>query len=39
MHARGAGTYGTVTVTPDVTPCTRAAFLSEVGKRTETFPR
>ncbi|MEU8587768.1 catalase [Streptomyces sp. NPDC048664] len=39
VHARGAGAYGTFTVTADVTPYTRAAFLSEVGKRTETFLR
>lgn len=37
VHARGAGAYGTFTVTADVTPYTRAAFLSEVGKQTETF--
>ncbi|MEU9129064.1 catalase [Kitasatospora sp. NPDC048540] len=39
VHARGAGAYGTFTVTADVTPYTRAAFLSEVGKQTETFLR
>ncbi|MFK0285732.1 catalase [Streptomyces sp. NPDC090499] len=39
VHARGAGAYGTFTVTADVTPYTRAAFLSEVGKETETFLR
>lgn len=39
MHARGAGAYGTFTVTADVTPYTRAAFLSEVGKQTEVFLR
>ncbi|GAA2400213.1 hypothetical protein GCM10010255_36410 [Streptomyces coeruleofuscus] len=33
VHARGAGAYGTFTVTADVTPYTRAAFLSEIGKR------
>ena len=39
VHAKGSGAYGTFTVTGDVTRYTRAAFLSEVGKRTETFLR
>ncbi|WP_199742345.1 catalase [Streptomyces triticirhizae] len=39
VHARGAGAYGTFTVTADVTPYTRAAFLSEIGKETEVFLR
>ncbi|MEW2622539.1 catalase [Streptomyces sp. NPDC048106] len=39
VHARGAGAYGTFTVTADVTPYTRAAFLSEAGKETEVFLR
>lgn len=39
VHARGAAAYGTFTVTADVTPYTRATFLSEVGKQTETFLR
>lgn len=39
VHARGAGAYGTFTVTADVTRYTRAKFLSEVGKQTETFLR
>ena len=39
VHAKGSGAYGTFTVTNDVTRYTRAAFLSEVGKRTETFLR
>ncbi|MEC4018320.1 catalase [Streptomyces sp. H27-D2] len=39
VHARGAGAYGTFTVTADVTKYTRAKFLSEVGKETETFAR
>ncbi|MFF7727210.1 catalase [Streptomyces sp. NPDC008001] len=39
VHARGAGAYGTFTVTADVTEFTRAKFLSEVGKQTETFLR
>ncbi|WHM36732.1 catalase [Streptomyces sp. BPTC-684] len=39
VHARGAGAYGTFTLTRDVTQWTRAKFLSEVGKQTETFLR
>ncbi|GAB2779855.1 catalase [Streptomyces daliensis] len=39
VHARGAGAYGTFTVTADVTKYTRAKFLSEIGKKTETFLR
>ncbi|NEE42467.1 catalase, partial [Streptomyces sp. SID7982] len=39
VHARGAGAYGTFTLTRDVSQWTRAKFLSEVGKRTETFLR
>ncbi|MDT3396363.1 catalase [Streptomyces sp. B1866] len=39
VHARGAGAYGTFTVTADVTPYTRAKFLSEIGKQTEVFLR
>ncbi|CAM5278460.1 catalase [Streptomyces hirsutus] len=39
VHARGAGAYGTFTATADVTKCTRAGFLSEVGEGTEVFQR
>ncbi|MEV6394404.1 catalase [Streptomyces sp. NPDC051907] len=39
VHARGSGAYGYFEVTDDVTGFTRADFLSEVGKRTETFLR
>ncbi|WP_030545049.1 catalase [Streptomyces albus] len=39
VHARGAGAYGTFTVTADVTKYTRAKFLSQVGKETEVFLR
>ncbi|WP_165986119.1 catalase [Streptomyces sp. YIM 98790] len=39
VHARGAGAYGTFTVTADVTGYTRAKFLSEIGKETEVFLR
>ncbi|MFJ8078295.1 catalase [Streptomyces sp. NPDC096176] len=39
VHARGSGAYGYFEVTDDVTGYTKADFLSEVGKRTETFLR
>ena len=39
MHAKGSAAYGKFTVTHDVTKYTRAAFLSKVGKETETFLR
>ena len=39
VHARGSGAYGTFVVTADLTAFTRARFVSEVGKRTETFAR
>ncbi|MET9109892.1 catalase [Streptomyces zhihengii] len=39
VHARGSGAYGYFEVTDDVTAYTRADFLSEVGRRTETFLR
>ncbi|HXQ61340.1 MAG TPA: catalase [Acidimicrobiales bacterium] len=39
VHARGSGAYGTFVVTADVTAFTRARFVSQVGKRTETFVR
>jgi len=39
VHAKGAGAYGYFEVTADVTPYTKAAFLSEVGKKTEVFAR
>ncbi|PSO85142.1 MAG: catalase [Cyanobacteria bacterium QS_3_48_167] len=39
VHANGAGAYGTFTVTNDITPYTKAKFLSEVGKQTEVFAR
>ena len=39
VHAKGSGAYGTFTVTGDVTRYTKAAFLSEVGKKTDTFLR
>jgi catalase len=39
VHAKGSGAYGTLTVTNDITKYTRAAALSKVGKKTETFLR
>ncbi|MFJ2830466.1 catalase [Streptomyces sp. NPDC087263] len=39
VHARGGAAYGTFTLTRDVSKWTRAKFLSEVGKQTETFLR
>ena len=39
VHAKGAGAYGYFEVTEDVTKYTRAAFLSEVGKKTDVFVR
>ncbi|MCA1443209.1 catalase [Ensifer sp. IC4062] len=39
MHAKGAGAYGTFTVTHDITAYTRAKLFSEVGKKTPMFVR
>ena len=39
VHAKGAGAFGYFEVTGDVTKYTRAAFLSEIGKKTEVFAR
>jgi catalase len=39
MHAKGAGAFGTFTVTHDITKYTRASIFSEVGKKTEMFAR
>ncbi|MBP1881808.1 catalase [Sinorhizobium mexicanum] len=39
MHAKGAGAYGTFTVTHDITRYTRAKLFSEVGKTTPMFVR
>ncbi len=39
VHAKGAGAYGYFEVTHDVTKYTRAAFLSEIGKKTDLFAR
>ncbi|RUS19898.1 catalase [Endogone sp. FLAS-F59071] len=39
VHAKGAGAHGYFEVTHDITKYTRAAFLSEVGKKTPVFLR
>ncbi|MBT2679931.1 catalase KatA [Bacillus sp. ISL-35] len=39
VHAKGAGAHGYFEVTNDVTNYTKAAFLSEVGKKTPLFVR
>ena len=39
VHAKGAGAYGTVTVTGDISRYTRAALFSKVGNQCEVFTR
>ncbi|MDC3417109.1 catalase [Aquibacillus salsiterrae] len=39
VHAKGAGAHGYFQVTNDVSKYTKAAFLSEIGKRTPMFIR
>jgi len=39
MHAKGAGAYGTFTVTHDITKYTKAKIFSEIGKKTDMFIR
>lgn len=39
VHAKGAGAFGFFEVTHDLSSHTCAAFLSEVGKKTEVFAR
>lgn len=39
MHAKGAGAYGTFTVTQDITRFTRAKLFSHLGKQTPLFVR
>lgn len=39
MHAKGAGAYGTFTVTHDITAYTKAKIFSDVGKQTPMFTR
>lgn len=39
VHARGAGAYGTFTVTNDISQYTKAAIFSKIGKKTDLFVR
>jgi catalase len=39
MHAKGAGAFGTFTVTHDITKYTKAKIFSEIGKATPVFTR
>ncbi len=39
VHAKGAGAYGTFTVTADITRYTRAKIFSQVGKQCEVLAR
>ena len=39
VHAKGAGAYGYLIVTADVTRWTKARLFSEIGKKTEVFLR
>ena len=39
VHAKGAGAYGTFTVTGDITQYSKAAVFSQVGKQTDVFFR
>lgn len=39
MHAKGAGAFGTFTVTQDITRFTRASLFADVGKKTDIFVR
>ncbi len=39
MHAKGAGAYGTFTVTHDISKYTRAKIFSQIGKQTQVFTR
>ena len=39
MHAKGAGAYGTFTVTKNITKYSKAKLFEKIGKKTETFLR
>lgn len=39
VHAKGSGAFGTLTITHDITPYTRASIFSAVGKKTDLFVR
>jgi catalase len=39
VHAKGAGAFGTFTVTKDITQYSKAKLFSEIGKQTEVLVR
>ncbi|MDR0866524.1 MAG: catalase [Candidatus Symbiothrix sp.] len=39
VHAKGSGAHGTLTITQDITPYTKAAIFSKIGKQTPLFIR
>ena len=39
VHAKGAGAFGTLTITHDITKYTKAKMFSKVGKKTDLFVR
>src|SRR5262249_61434482 len=39
VHAKGAGAYGTLTVTHDITSYRRAKLFNQLGKQTRAFVR
>jgi catalase len=39
VHAKGSATYGTLTVTKDMTQYTKAKVFSQLGRKTECFLR
>jgi catalase len=39
VHAKGTGAYGTLTITHDITPYSKAAIFSKIGKKTPLFLR
>jgi len=39
VHAKGAGAFGTFTVTHDITQYTKAKIFSDIGKKTKMFAR
>ncbi|GHS96404.1 catalase [Bacteroidia bacterium] len=39
VHAKGSGAHGTLTITHDITPYTKAAIFGKIGKQTPLFIR
>lgn len=39
VHAKGSGAFGTLTVTNDITPYTKAKLFSDIGKKTSLLVR